>query len=83
MTYPFVKCTMQVAIEDDMDTYAVERLEDMLAVLLECMGLHGEIESEATGNTTVFPNPDNHGGDEAWLDKMWRRWLKRARPDEE
>lgn len=35
--------------------YLAEKLEDNIANLLASYGLHGRIEDEITGNTTVFP----------------------------
>ena len=44
-----------------MPSELAEELEDSLAVVLECMGFHGHIDDDTTGNTTVFPNEQIRG----------------------
>lgn len=44
-----------IRITSEMTKEVVERFEDSLAVLLGAMSMQGFIDSDITGNTTVFP----------------------------
>lgn len=44
---------MSIEIKSDMDTYALEMLEDKIRNLLEREGIDAEILDQETGNTTV------------------------------
>lgn len=71
MSSPFVECNFNIAIENDLLSDEIEKLEDTIALIMECLGLHGEVESSVTGNITTFPN-DNLYEDKITLLRLVR-----------
>jgi Zn ribbon nucleic-acid-binding protein len=67
----------KITLDETILTEESERLEDVLAILMECLGYQGRVKSNITGNLTVFPCPSIKG-DEDWLDLMSRNLRERA-----
>lgn len=55
-----------------------EKLEDTLAIILECLGFEGLINSNVTGNVTLFPVVGTCRGDPGMIDTMIDRLMAKS-----